>query len=147
MTDHTAIQETDEMKAQWAKHIKQGASMTNQQLLELAAKATSLNIKAQSVNADDRWIGFIVGEKHTREKKFWNPLEDDGDALRLAVKLKLSLYTPFWGHANFAEVGIREHDGEVKSICREYNDDSYAATRRAIVRAAAEIGKGMEVMK
>jgi len=25
MTDHTAIQETNEMKQQWAKHIKQGA--------------------------------------------------------------------------------------------------------------------------
>ena len=25
MTDHTAIQETDEMRQQWAKHIEQGA--------------------------------------------------------------------------------------------------------------------------
>lgn len=25
MTDHTAIQETNEMKKQWAKHIEQGA--------------------------------------------------------------------------------------------------------------------------
>lgn len=44
MTDHTAIQETDEMKAQWAKHIKQGASMNKIDLiidaLELAIETS-----------------------------------------------------------------------------------------------------------
>ncbi len=114
--------------------------MTDRELLELAAKAASLNIKAQSINADDRWIGLIVGEKHTREKKFWNPLTDDGDALRLAVK-----------------VGMRDYFGiEIQKSCtqatsfepwehceyEEHNNDPYAATRRAIVRAAAEIGRG-----
>ena len=144
MTDHTAIQETDEMKAQWAKHIKQGASMTDQQLLELAAKAAGLNVKAQSVNADDRWVGLIVGEKHTREKKFWNPLEDDGDALRLAVKLGINIT-----NSAHSPIGIPFVYAQKLHYrpCQEYGDDTLAATRRAIVRAAAEIGKGMEVVE
>ncbi len=109
--------------------------MTDRELLELAAKAASLSIKAQSVTADDRWIGLIVGEKHTREKKFWNPLEDDGDALRLAVKLEL-------------DIGINRPNAVCIDLDKdnwivEYkNSDPYAATRRAIVRAAAEIGRG-----
>ena len=32
----------------------------------------------------------------------------------------------------------------VDFVYEKYNDDPYAATRRAIVRAAAEIGKGMK---
>ena len=54
--------------------------------------------------------------------ELWNPLTDDGDALRLAVKLNL------WEPVMFgrrAEIGP---DGDI-----------YAATRRAIVRAAAAI--------
>ena len=39
MTDNTAVQETNEMKQQWAKHIKQGASMTDRELLQQALDA------------------------------------------------------------------------------------------------------------
>lgn len=62
----------------------------------------------------------------------WNPLTDDGDALRLAVKMGL-------------EVGF-EGDNFVfaDGTCSEFlTPDPYAATRRAIVRAAAEIGRAM----
>jgi hypothetical protein len=51
----------------------------------------------------------------------WNPLTDDGDALRLAVKLDLSI----------DDACVIYSDGA--------SDDRYAATRRAIVRAAASI--------
>jgi hypothetical protein len=70
----------------------------------------------------------------------WNPLESDGDALRLSVKLDLStscftaagLTIVTSTNRPFTELEIEEeHDGS----------DPYAATRRAIVRAAAEIGK------
>lgn len=118
--------------------FNQGAIMNDQELLEFAAKAADLNIKAQSINADDHWIGLIVGEKHTKEKKFWNPLTDDGDALRLAVKLNMNI----------------SHDdlSPTVSVCASgatwrdepYGNDPYAATRRAIVRTAAQIGKDMK---
>jgi hypothetical protein len=110
--------------------------MVDQELLELAAKAAGLNVKAQSVNADDRWIGLIVGEKHTRERIFWNPLTDDGDALRLAVKFKLRI------EINDL-LGDTLVSGKFCYTIENHNDDRYAATRKAIVRAAAEIGKAM----
>jgi hypothetical protein len=56
--------------------------------------------------------------------RWWNPLHDDGDALRLAIKLGISIR--IYGD----EVGT---DG-----CHEpYGPDPDAAVRRAIVRAAA----------
>ena len=116
--------------------------MTDQELLELAAKAAGLNIKAQSVNADDIWIGLVIGEKHTRGKKFWNPLIDDGDALRLAVKI---------GKRDYFGIEIQKGCTQATSFepwehCEyeDHSNDPYAATRRAIVRAAAEIGKEMK---
>ena len=66
----------------------------------------------------------------------WNPLTDDGDALRLVVKLKLDIEI----YSTSTHV---YDDTSEKSFEEEHNGDPYAATRRAIVRAAAEIGKGM----
>lgn len=127
--------------------------MTDQQLLELAAKAAGLNIKAQSVNVDDRWIGLIVGEKHTREKKFWNPFTDDGDALRLAVKLglKVSPYVFFSERCQLAASAVQSGGGmteDIRGVFPAYSEsfiqhDPYAATRRAITCAAAAIGETM----
>jgi hypothetical protein len=68
---------------------------------------------------------------------YWNPLTDDGDALRLAVKLNLALSIEegqSWAHhVEVFQGSPVQHDGK----------DPYAATRRAIVRAAAEIGRNM----
>jgi hypothetical protein len=55
----------------------------------------------------------------------WNPLTDDGDALRLAVQLGIDI----------SESQLVYFD--------KHSRNPYAATRRAIVRAAAEIGKVM----
>lgn len=118
--------------------------MTDQELLEFAAKAAGLNVKAQSVNADDCWIGLIIGEKHTREKKFWNPLADDADALRLAVKLGINIINSAHSPSGISFVYAQKIG---YPDCQEYEQDRYVATRRAIVRAAAEIGKSMEALK
>jgi len=100
--------------------------MTDRELLELAAKAADINI--------EYW--HTTGTPMFRNAKglaeFWNPLTDDGDALRLAVKLSIRFACMF-GFAH-AWTGLRE--------CREAEvSDPYAASRRAIVRAAAELGK------
>lgn len=73
----------------------------------------------------------------------WRPLNDDGDALRLAVALNLGISVPVHRtiRARRADV-ISFRDSAV--IARECGNDPYAATRRAIVRAAAEIGRHME---
>jgi hypothetical protein len=108
--------------------------MNDRELLELAAKAIRLNV---------RWYDgecLIVADKCNGYAGKWNPLTDDGDALRLAVKLRFGVDP--WG-AGACAVVFRPNDmGQIHEP--HYGDDPERATRRAIVRAAAEIGKGME---
>ena len=98
--------------------------MTNdRELLELAAKAAGIG-----GGYHDATTGIGI---HW-ERGVWNPLTDDGDALRLAVKLGLV----FDSTNNKTFCGTTQYD-----VVEQHNDNPYAATRRAIVRAAAEIGK------
>lgn len=101
--------------------------MTDRELLELAAKAAGIEIWF-----DDNGTPWLDGDK-----KVWNPLTDDGDALRLAVKCNLDI--ELQGDCVFANgFEVQNHQ-----LFEWHKDDPYAATRRAIVRAAAEIGKAM----
>jgi sugar phosphate isomerase/epimerase len=87
--------------------------ITDRELLELAAKAAGYSFDGttlRNTSTDFEYNG-------------WNPLDDDGDALRLAVKLKM------WTHSGMG--------------CFQNELDPYAATRRAIVHVAAEIGRNM----
>ena len=63
----------------------------------------------------------------------FSPLTDDGDAFRLAVSMFRDIR--FWYFDNSVSVG-----NEQRVVC---GDDQCAATRLAIVRAAAEVGRGM----
>ena len=62
----------------------------------------------------------------------WNPLTDDGDALRLAVKLRVTPHID--SNMTEAEAATQVEGG---FFSEPHIDDPYAATRRAIVRAAA----------
>jgi hypothetical protein len=105
--------------------------MTDEELLELAAKAAGYKWREDIAEERDK-LGVISLWIIDPMKTAWNPLESDGDALRLAVMLNLSV-----GQCRAA--GYRS-----SPFCEEdCTPDPYAATRRAIVRAAAEIGKGM----
>tara|TARA_R110000868_G_scaffold126368_1_gene333385 strand:- start:1062 stop:1394 length:333 start_codon:yes stop_codon:yes gene_type:complete len=110
--------------------------MTDCELLELAAKAAGIKLSPLETRWDDD-VGEMVS---------WNPLEDDGDALRLAVKLRLRVFTPTTDtDVAIASCGDVRTTGHVHEYSEdEYSTDNLAATRRAIVRAAAEIGKGMK---
>ena len=102
--------------------------MNDKELLELAAKAAGIEY---DVYGNDFYIP--EGEEFQRP---WNPLTDDEDALRLAVKLRIEIYI----HENDTQcIGPNLH-----RAIETHEDDPEAATRRAIVRAAAEIGRGME---
>lgn len=106
--------------------------MTDRELLEMAAKAAG--------KANGTWFdGWSDDGRETGT--FWNPLTDDGDALRLAVKLGIAVYPPE-DPMDDATVHV---DGEESHWISEpaLDGDPYAATRRAIVRAAAEIGRAM----
>lgn len=115
--------------------------MTDQELLEKAAKAAGMTI-GTAPSCTLYWshvqMGFFLHGTNVGyewpEAQEWNPLDNDGDALRLAVKLRLSVYLAPSG----ALMVISGH-GEVR--CDEFGDDWYAATRRAIVRAAANLAK------
>ena len=108
---------------------------TDRELLEAAVKAAGLNVKAERVDADDRFLGLIVGPKHTKLKVDWNPLTDDGDALRLAVKLGIDV-----SHNTFGNV-IADHYTlpQKQAVVLAHGIDPCAATRRAIVALAAKL--------
>jgi hypothetical protein len=102
--------------------------MTDRELLELAAKAAEL--------PECGWMGpaFMYVKDNTFTE--WDPLTDDGDALRLAVKLRMHV-------SIFADaIGIGTPGGGYTET--KWVDDANVATRRAITRAAAEIGKEMK---
>jgi len=100
---------------------------TDRELLELAARAAGIEHVTPTM---------IEWGK-------WNPLTDDGDALRLAVRLRLEcMYEATESGPCHCQYWI---GGEgFKQVTEEITGDPYASTRRAIVRAAAAIGEGMK---
>jgi hypothetical protein len=110
--------------------------MTDRELLELAAKAVGWD----ETRLDERnWFYVCTYPGEPREWELWDPLTDDGDALRLAIKLGLPVGNtsggqkhPEWSYAYAGSVQV-PHDGS----------DPCKAVRRAIVRAAAAVGEEM----
>lgn len=100
--------------------------MSDRELLELAAKAAGIPLSY--------WEGDDDKPFDENTDSYWNPLTDDGDALRLAVKLGLDV----WTFASETQVGWPKSG---RTLVEPHGSDPYATTRRAIVRAAAEIGK------
>lgn len=102
--------------------------MTDRELLEAAAKAAGITGTYFSTFAGD--VALLSDGEGP-----WNPLTNDGDALRLAVKLG---------------IGISTRDKKFPQVRRAFlsdiavfsvtDADPYAATRRSIVRAAAALG-------
>ena len=113
--------------------------MTDRELLELAAKAAGIEITPHPNAKIARNLVFTAGGKN------WNPLTDDGDALRLAVKLELEMYFGDDEDGTSVHVGYAAAPDSAAMVryCIQRDADPCAATRRAIVRAAAEIGKGV----
>jgi len=105
--------------------------MTDKELLELAAKAAGYKVQIYEGMMVESGTDCVCSVNGFR----WNPLTDDGDALRLAVKLGLVI-TPNY-HVEQSSMGVIEFT-EI-----EDSPDPYVPTRRAIVRAAAEIGKAL----
>jgi hypothetical protein len=105
--------------------------MDDKTLLELAAKAAGIDCEIEEFGN-----GLCIGTNQYNEIVF-NPLINDGDALRLAVKLAMEIDT---GYSD-KFVKSRTPGGEWFEVVIACSAE--IATRRAIVRAAAEIGKNM----
>lgn len=101
-------------------------------LLELAAKAAGMKARYFA----DHWPGLKV----FGDPRPWSPLTDDGDALRLAVKLGIDVVISASNPARTAACP----DIGCDYLEEDHGTDPYAATRLAIVRAAAAIGEKME---
>lgn len=121
--------------------------MTNEhEMLSFAAKAAGIDGKYNAVT-EEFYLSEGEVDPSGKGREWWNPLTDDGDALRLAVKLEMSLHAPDkYDHTAVAQYVDLDND-DVKPIhVSEFDpadkNDPYAATRRAIVRAAAAIGEG-----
>lgn len=105
---------------------------------EMAAKAAGLSVKTW-----DGHTGTMCAIDDDHHGKMWNPPDNDGEALRLAVKLPLHILhndpgePVLWVSAVLNKRGLHG--------VAEFQDEAQRteATRHAIFRAAIAIGKAM----
>ena len=104
-----------------------GGPASDRELLEMAAKAAGHSEVSFEDGVEARINGWWAP---------WNPLENDGDALRLSVEIGIG-------------IDIKRVSSRVCAYLRpeimavEVGEDMATATRRAIVRAAVAIGSAM----
>jgi hypothetical protein len=88
-----------------------------------------------AIKSDEELLRLAAKGAGVAADENWNPLENDDDALRLAVALRLNvLITPeegFWAESKQHRV----------CVSQPYFEEPHEATRRVIVRAAAKIGE------
>lgn len=111
---------------------------TDRELLELAAKAAGIKHVDYTGLDYDGSLGLERVDEIGRHIGGWDPLKDDSDALRLAVKLQIVAGK----YDDYASAGVIGSCVEFVVWSHE-EPDAYAATRRAITRAAAAIGEAM----
>lgn len=102
------------------QHCCRSVMMQDKELLEGAAKAAGLNYEPM--------LGGYYTDPEFNEVVSWNPLTNDGDALRLAVRLNIPVI-PYDDETSTGTVGV---------VAKNWGSKE-ANTRRAIVRAAAAI--------
>lgn len=114
--------------------------MNDRELLERAAKAADIGPLDFDYH-EREGHGMYFGPRlpmaagiNAACYQYWRPLTDDGDALRLAVKLHM-------------QVSITNHSVRAETLpvhaVRVNDHDELAATRRAIVLAAEKMGKDL----
>lgn len=110
---------------------------TDRELLERAAKAAGITVWRGKGHQSDMLFtdapphdsGLVTGVA-------WRPLDDSGQALELAVKLRMNL------DLDSDDTSNAFVPGGVQGYACDHGADPLAATRRAVVRAAAAISEG-----
>lgn len=120
--------------------------MDDKELLIAAAKAAGIEIEFYEAHGRE----ICKKQNYFGPDKWWNPLTDDGDALRLAVTLGMKVlpYPQYSPEKHSVEVtrlipAPPEDDDNTfigPQVVEVYKCNKYAATRRAVVRAAASLG-------
>lgn len=108
---------------------------TDRDLLEAAARAAGIELWAGSGGAwrDCFQTGLLMADGCV----IWRPHLDSGQALELAVKLRINL-----DFTSYGLVSAWSIDAPYMDAANEIPaDDPMAATRRAIVRAAVSLAK------
>ena len=122
--------------------------MSDRKMLELAAKAAGVELIQMPPGVYRNATG-AKPENNAFGLPTWNPITDDGDALRLMVRLRLHarqfpiVDDGFDVPLGMVEVWRVDDDDPLHVEFLGSGDDRLVATRRAIVRAAAEIGRQM----
>jgi len=133
--------------------------MKDRELLELAGKAAGMHVLMEGQKWPDDPVGWFfcqVGDNRPAlydrangAMTRWAPLDDDGDALRLAVKLRLDICHNHpadqqpWVLAE--RQGCEGVFGPVCCVEDEFDEqERQRSTRCAIVRAAAAIQQAKE---
>ena len=120
--------------------------MDEKQMLLMAAKAAGIEYDAEASKPhpiSGAFFGLWLVYRHEPSeyaRRYWNPLTDDGDALRLAVKLRIKFrYNEALGQGLAWTGGTP--DFEARANIEECGRNENACARLAIVRAAAAIGE------
>ena len=123
--------------------------MTNKDLLADAAKAHGyIDDETDASDAhglhcdDDGNFYWIDGNGWTP----WTPADDDGQALRLAVKLRMSFHFEYQFDKECVEIqhSFNEDKSQCQCVLQELGSDPMDAVRPAIVQAAASTGASKE---
>jgi hypothetical protein len=117
--------------------------MSDRELLERAAKAYGFK---EPTFEDGAWLELRYGltvaiwdKAEDGGEGYWNPLESDGQAIRLSNRLGLLISA----HVDEAWAQFYRLDTGWSTFKEPCGEEKNAAMRRVIVRAAAEIGRSM----
>lgn len=113
--------------------------MDDREMLELAAKAAGIE---QGAERTECGISTTLPDGRHGHLPRWNPLADDGDALRLAIDLGLDICIHDRASVNSGRWSAELDVHWLSPI--QFGNDPYAAARRAIVLAAAAIAQADE---
>ena len=110
--------------------------MNEKELLRMAAKAAGL-IMSEEWDCAAEGRGIIIG-RGDGDLRPWNPLSDDGEAFRLSVQLQISVMSNIIRY-EASTIALTLAGIFVKEDMLQQSAD--VSARRAIVRAAAELGR------
>ena len=108
--------------------------MNDQELLTYAAKAAGIEVWPHGNRKISKDLIFATKNGN------WNPLLNDADAFQLMVKLNFDVTSNMRAICGMC---ASAYDGAKGIATVPHGEDKYSATRRAIVMASAETGKGM----
>lgn len=121
--------------------------MEDCELLELAAKAAGYELYDHTVSGDGLWL-YGDGKSKAEDGRsifFWNPLNDIDQAKQLRHKLCFSTGydSRLFGPCAYATYSTGKDSCNSMMVQISESTGKLSALRRAIVQAAAEVGKAM----